>query len=186
MEQKDLLERLLKVSKLILVTLVCITIILTIGVSKMFSVESNSGNIDNASETEYNTDYDVSMFEEIESSDIASKTKKSKQVVYIGRETCSWCAAFLPNLWQAQEDYKFKTLYIDLAKIIDFNTGDIIDQKSFDKLSKLSGNGFDGYMDENLGATPMVLIIENNEIIEAQTGYSEYDVFKTILENAGY
>ena len=53
-------------------------------------------------------------------------------------------------------------------------------------MMKLTGTDYDGYMEENFGATPMVLIIKDGKIIEAQTGYSEYDTFKTLLKNAGY
>ena len=138
-----------------------------------------------SSESEYNTDYDVSMFEEIKASDIKSKTKKDIQVVYIGRSTCSWCAAFLPTLWEAQEEYKYTTLYIDIAKIIDFSSGNVSDQDSFDILNKLTGEGYESYMEENFGATPMVLIIKNNKIIGASTGYAEYESFVSVLNDAG-
>lgn len=185
MKEKELLEKILKLGKIILVVLVAIFIVLTVGVSKMYT--SNVSTSSNSEEdSQYNTDYDVSMFKEITASKISAETKKSKQVVYIGRESCGWCAAFLPNLWQAQEEFDFTTLYVDLAKIIDFSTGAVSDQDSFEILSKLTGDNYDGYMEENLGATPMILIVEKGKIIGAQTGYSEYDTFKKILEDAGY
>lgn len=186
MKENELLIKLLKTGRFILIVLICILLVLTIGVSKMYSNDSTNSGTYSSDESEYNTEYDVSMFEEISALDIANKTKKTKQVVYIGRETCGWCAAFLPMLWQAQEDFEYTTLYIDIAKIIDFNSNTVIDQKSFDILSNLTGNEYEGYMEENLGATPMVLIIEKGKIIGAQTGYSEYDALKTVLENAGY
>ena len=103
------------------------------------------------------------------------------QVIYIGRETCSWCAAFLPNLWDAQEKFGYKTLYIDIAKIIDFSNGSILNQGDYDILASLTGEEYEGYMDENLGATPMVLIMKDNKIVGAQTGYSEYETFETAV-----
>ena len=186
MKEQELLEKILKISKLLLIVLICILIVLTIGVSKMYSSNMTNTNTDTNSDSEYNTNYDVSMFEEINASDIGKKTKGKMQVVYVGRETCGWCAAFLPALWQAQEDYDYTTLYIDIAKIIDFNTNSIIDENSYNIMMKLTGTDYDGYMEENFGATPMVLIIKDGKIIEAQTGYSEYDTFKTLLKNAGY
>ena len=136
-------------------------------------------------ESEFNTIYDVSMFEEIEAKDLKKLTKDNLKVVYIGRESCGWCAAFLPNLWDAQNDFSFTTLYIDLAKFIVFSTNQIIDQESFDILNKLTGEGYENYMEEKFGSTPMILIMKNNKIIKAQTGYNEYDLFKKFLSESG-
>ena len=186
MKENEVLVKLLKINKLIMILLVAILIVLTLGVSKMYYNENATNNTTKTTEeSEYNTEYDVSMFKEIKAKDIKSKTKKETQVVYIGRETCSWCAAFLPALWEAQEEFKYTTLYIDIAKIIDFSDGTVIDQDSFDLLNNLTGDGYESYMNENFGATPMVLIIKNNKIIGASTGYSEYETFKTVLTEAG-
>ena len=184
MKENELLLKLVKINKFIVILLIAILILLTMGVSKIY-VNNTNRETTNAEESEYNTNYDVSMFEEIKAKDIKSKTKNKLQVVYIGRETCGWCAAFLPNLWDAQEEFDFTTLYIDIAKIIDFSNGDVIDQNSYDILSALTGEGYEDYMAENLGATPMILIIKNNKIVGAHTGYSEYDTFKTVLNEAG-
>lgn len=188
MKEKDLLEKIIKGEKIIVLLLCAILLVLIIGVSKMYSntkVDTSNGTQNET--TEYNTDYDVSMFEEIEAKDLKKKTKGELSVVYIGRESCGWCAAFLPNLWQAQEDYEFKTLYIDIAKIIDFASEnyDILDQDAFDTLSALSGEGFENYMEQNFGATPMILVMKDNKIIKAQTGYGEYEAFETLLTDAG-
>jgi len=184
MKDNELLLKLVKTNKIIMILLIVIVILLTMGVSKMY-YNQDANTETGTSESEYNTEYDVSMFEEIEAKDIKSKTKKDTKVVYIGRETCGWCAAFLPNLWDAQDEFGFTTLYIDIAKIIDFTNGGVIDQSAYDILNALTGEGFEDYMSENLGATPMILIIEDNKIIGAHTGYSEYEAFKTVLNDAG-
>jgi len=184
MKENELLLKLVKINKLIVILLISILILLTMGVSKMYT-NSEKSDATSSAESEYNTEYDVSMFTEIEAKDVKSKTKNQLQVVYIGRETCGWCAAFLPNLWDAQEKFDFTTLYIDIAKIIDFSTGDVIDQDSYDILNDLSGEGYEEYMSENFGATPMILIIKDNKIVGAHTGYSEYEAFKTVLTDAG-
>lgn len=182
MKENELLLKLVKINKLIMILLIAILILLTMGVSKMYvSKDTNTS----TEESEYNTNYDVSMFDEIKAKDVKSKTKNKLQVVYIGRETCGWCAAFLPNLWDAQEEFDFTTLYIDIAKIIDFSNGEVLDQDSFDILNSLTGEGYEDYMSENLGATPMILIIKDNKIVGAHTGYSEYDAFKSVLNDAG-
>lgn len=187
MKEKDMMIKLINIGKIIIGILLAILIVLIIGVSKMYGTNKVDTTNTNTQETEYNTNYDVSMFKEIEAKDLKKETKGKLSVVYIGRETCGWCAAFLPNLWQAQDELDFKTLYIDLAKIIDFTseTFDTLDQEAFDILSELTGKGYESYMQENLGATPMILIMKDNKIVGAQTGYSEYDAFKTILTDAG-
>lgn len=185
MKENEILLKILKLGRIIVVLLAVILIVLTIGMSKLYSSNKVETNSNTTEESEYNTDYDVSMFEEIKASDIKSKTKGALKVVYVGRESCGWCAAFLPNLWQAQEDYKFTTLYVDIAKIINFNDGTIIDENAYATMMDLTGDDYKGYMEENFGATPMILIIKDNKIINAQTGYSEYADFETLLNNAG-
>ena len=185
MKEKELLEKILKLGRIVLVVLIAILIVLILGVSKMYTSNTSGTNTENIEESEYNTEYDVSMFEEIEAKNIKNKTKDKIQVIYVGRETCGWCAAFLPTLWEAQDNYNFKTLYIDIAKIINFEDGSIIDQEAYDTMINIKGEGYEGYVNENFGATPMVLIIKDNKIIGAQTGYSEYAAFETILNDAG-
>ena len=76
MKEKDLLEKIIKGEKIIVLLLCAILLVLIIGVSKMYSntkVDTSNGT---QNETiEYNTDYDVSMFEEIEAKDLKKKTK---------------------------------------------------------------------------------------------------------------
>lgn len=183
MKDNDVLVKILNMVKIIVVLLAVILVILVIGVSKMYSTGEND--LNNSDETGYNTEYDVSSFDEIVAGDIKKSTKNKTKVIFIGRESCGWCAAFLPNLWDAQDEYGFTTLYIDLAKIIDFSSNSITDQDAFDILSELTGDEYDGYMEENLGSTPMILVVKDNEIIKAQTGYSEYDTFKSMLDEVG-
>lgn len=184
MKEKELLEKILKLGRIIIVLLSVILIVLTIGVSKLYTNSDTTAKT-SIEGSEYNTDYDVSMFKEIKASEISKETKGKLSVVYVGRETCSWCAAFLPNLWQAQEDYGYTTLYIDIAKIIDFENNSIKDEDAYNIMMSLTGDNYDEYMEENFGATPMILIMKDNKIVNAQTGYSEYDAFKTILNDAG-
>ena len=103
----NIILKIYKLGQIIIVLLALILIVLIIGVSKLYNTNSNN----NTNETNYNTDYDVSMFKEINASDIKTETKDNLSVVYIGRSTCGWCAAFLPNLWQAEKEYGYETLY---------------------------------------------------------------------------
>ena len=93
--------------------------------------------------------------------------------------------SILPRLQKAQKEYGYETLYVDIAKIIDFSNGDVIDQDSYDTMMTLTCDDYYGYMKENFGSTPMILIIKDNKIIGAQTGYSEYEDFEKVLNDAG-
>lgn len=181
-ENEIILNKIHKLLKLIVILFSATLIVLSIGVS---SYINNNKKSETTTESEYNTDYDVSMFKEIKASELKKNTK-DLSVVYIGRSTCSWCAAFLPRLWEAQEEYGYKTLYIDIAKIMDFtNNGEILDQKAYNIMINLTGKNYETYVKDNFGATPMILIMKNNKIVGAQTGYSEYEEFKKVLNEAG-
>lgn len=181
-ENEIILNKIYKLLKLIVILFSATLIVLSIGVS---SYINNNKKSETTTESEYNTDYDVSMFKEIKASELKKNTK-DLSVVYIGRSTCSWCAAFLPRLWEAQEEYGYKTLYIDIAKIMDFtNNGEILDQKAYNIMINLTGKNYETYVKDNFGATPMILIMKNNKIVGAQTGYSEYEEFKKVLNESG-
>ena len=180
MKDKEILVKIFKLEKITVVLLSIILVFILAGLFMIYN-EFKPDKTDN----EYNTKYDVSMFNEISASDIESVTKDNLTVIYIGRSTCGWCAAFLPNLWDAQKEFGYTTQYIDIAKIIDFENGGISDQDSYDIMLSLTGDGYDDYMSEHFGSTPMILIMKDNKIIGAQTGYSEYDDFVKVLNDAG-
>lgn len=121
-------------------------------------------------------DYDVSMFDELTTTDAINRISDgSKQVVYIGRSTCGYCVKFLPMLQQAQTEYGYKTIYIDLEKM----TTD--DQNALTAL-----DNSEGYIKENYGYTPLVLIFENGKLSKGWVGYSEYNEFAAFLEENGF
>ena len=60
-------------------------------------------------------EYDVSMFDEIVTSDLKNITEK--RIVMIGRNTCGWCARFAPILAQAEKDFNIDIMYLDLLKM---------------------------------------------------------------------
>ncbi len=131
-------------------------------------------------------EYDVSGLKEIGVSSLANETKSGTYVVYIGRASCGWCARFLPLIKEAQAEYKFTTLYIDIAKIINFSTGNIDDEDAYDTLVEFkASDDYKDYLKENFGTTPMVLIIKDGQLIDAQTGYVEYSTYTSFLEKNG-
>lgn len=174
---------------LVVVSLILNIIILGGGTSSNNTDAYSNTDTENSSTTTpdsgTSSDYDVSDFSEIEAKDISKFKKGTINVVYIGRETCSWCKNMLPNLKQAQKDYKYTTKYIDIAKIIDFNANKIIDQSAYDILVNLDTEKSEADVMKEFGSTPMMLIIKNNKIIASQVGYSDYDTFAKVLEKGG-
>lgn len=135
----------------------------------------SSSSTNSTEETETTGEYDVSMFTELTTSDAISRIKKGNtEVVYIGRSTCGYCVQFLPNLQQAQKEYGYDTVYIDLEKM----TED--DQKSLITL-----DNSENYISENFGYTPMVLIFKDGKLANGWVGYAEYDTFAQFLETNG-
>lgn len=125
--------------------------------------------------TEETGDYDVSMFNEKTTTEtIESINKGNTEIIYIGRETCGYCVKFLPVLEEAQEKFGYTTTYIDLTKM----TTD--DQT---KLIELDNE--EGYINENFGYTPMVLIFKDGKLVNGWVGYAEYDTFASFLNENG-
>lgn len=124
-------------------------------------------------ESEETYDYDVSMFDTINADEFEKAYKGSElQVVYFGRATCGYCVQFLPVLQQAQADYGYTTLYVDI---------DTIDSDGIEKIT-----GLDSYLSETYGQTPSVLLVKDGKIVDKQLGYTDYSTFASMLETNGF
>ncbi len=122
-------------------------------------------------ETETSYDYDVSMFKTIDEDEFVNKYNGSElSVVYFGRATCGYCVQFLPVLQQAQSDYGYKTLYVDIEKVSDSTK--IINLDSF----------FASYY----GSTPTVVLVKDGKVVDSQVGYTDYSTFASFLEDNGF
>lgn len=145
---------------------------------------SNSGS-GSSGETKYN--YSIDLFDEIEPANIAKESKGKTIVVMIGRQTCSACAVYAPTLALLQEEYDFTTKYIDFSKMItsNGNTAYISDEAGYDALTSLTGNGYDGWVEENFGTTPLTLIIKDNKILYAVVGAVEDSTLTPQFEKFG-
>lgn len=169
METKEMMNKILKCLYALIILLTVNTIIMIIA----------NGNINNTSEKEESEeitseDYDVSMFKSIDANGVVDAFKSDDlKVIYMGRETCGYCVQFLPNLQKAQEEYGYETLYLDVSKV---------DEKGQEKIINLDKEFFG----ENYGATPTVLLVKNNKIVDSHIGYSEYDDYASFLEKNGY
>ena len=125
-------------------------------------------------DTEENTEYDVSMFTSIDVDGVVDAFKSSEmKVIYMGRSTCGYCVQFLPNLQKAQEEYGYETLYLDISTVDSDGQSKIVD---LDK----------DFFEENYGATPTVLLVKDNKIVDSHVGYSEYDDYAKFLEKNGF
>ena len=78
----------------------------------------------------------------------------------------------MPNLQKAQEEYDYETLYLDISEV---------DEQGQEKIMELDKDFFN----ENYGATPAVLLVKDNKIVDSHIGYSEYDDYASFLEKNG-
>ncbi len=133
-------------------------------------------------------EYDVSMFNEIKAKDIKKLSSDDKIIVMITRSTCGYCAMFAPVLADIQKDYKLEINYIDIAKVLDYENpgGGVLDEEADEILRNLSTNEKGSTIMESYGATPLLLIIKNNKIINGQVGYSDYSSVESIIKEEGY
>lgn len=105
----------------------------------------------------------------------------------MGREGCGWCSRYIPVLKSAQEKYNFTAKYLDLATMIDPKTWELIDQESYNTLISLPAEaGYENFIKEEFGATPLTFIVKDNKIINAFAGYVEESYLSSILEDCGF
>ena len=124
-------------------------------------------------------EYDVSMFTEVTADELINLYNGAeKSLIYIGRPTCGYCVAFLPTLQQAQEELGYKTYYYDISNVTN---------EEYDAIT-----GLNDFMANNFGYTPMVIVVQNGQILSADgsgegwVGYAEYDAFIEYLHGLGY
>lgn len=128
-------------------------------------------------ETSENVDYDVSMFTSVTADTLGDAVSEdTAKIVYIGRDSCGYCVQFLPVLQQAQEDYDYETLYLDITTVTTTEQQDKI--LAFDNEEK--------FLEENFGGTPMVLLMKDGKLVDTWIGYAEYSEYSAWLEENGF
>lgn len=168
----DYSEILNKIFYSLIAIIIILILLLIVGIVKN---NNGSSNISNSTEEEASGDYDVSMFETLTTGDAINKIKEGKtEVVYIGRSTCGYCVKFLPTLQQAQKDYNYKTIYINIEEMTSDDQNKLLELDNDEK-----------YISENFGYTPMVLIFKDGKLVNGWVGYAEYDSFAAFLEDNG-
>lgn len=163
------MNKILKLLYVIIALLVLNTIILVAPNIKITA--------DKATEkTNETTEYDVSMFKQVSGTEAVEAFGSSDvQVLYLGRETCGYCVKFLPTLQKAQKEYGYKTLYLDITTVT-----------SDEQSALLEKDNDEGFLQENYGATPMVLLVKDGKMVDTWVGYNDYDSFAQFLEKNGF
>lgn len=164
--EKELVIKVLKVMGVILG--VIIVIALAVGISFVKGDKNSS---------KKTTTQDVSLsdagFNEVDIDEYIELTKSSeKSIILIARPTCSYCEAFTPILKQVSEDMNLTINYVNTD---DFSDNDWTTFK--DSFEYLSGDEW---------GTPLVLIVQNGEIVDKNNGYVEADTIKSFFEKNGF
>lgn len=170
MNKEETLKKILMCAKVLIVFAVINTILLLIAVGEPSKKASSS----NETETSANSEYDVSMFDEISSTEfinLFSDKDSGTNIIYLGREGCSYCVAFLPTLKQAQSEIGYTTKYLDITTVNEEDTEKIM--------------GLNDFLNENYGSTPIVIITKNGKYIDGSVGYTEYEDFISFLNENG-
>ena len=172
------------VLNIIIVILVLISLVFSMGGSKGTTPTEDTQDTGNAE----SVTYDTSKFNKINPSDIENLSKGKTIVVWVGRQSCGYCAQYAPYMEEAAEEYGITANYIDLASMIDFSTEQayITDADEFDTLSSLSGKGeWKTFAYDNVGGTPLTLIIKDNKVIGGLSGYTDTEGITTAFKAAG-
>lgn len=168
-------DHVIEIEKKINIILVLVLIIFLLNIILIFGIFNNSNkqnnnenqNISNYSTDTSNYNYDTSAMKEISATDISSESKKETIIVVIGRQGCSACASFIPILTEVAKEYNTTVRYIDLAKIVQFTStvNYITDDEAYDTLISLTGNkGWETFVKDNLGRTPLTIVVKNNKV----------------------
>lgn len=167
----ELLNKILICLYALIAILVINTTILLVKDGSTTSPSSSSG-----SESE-NIDYDVSMFTTVTADTLEDAVEgDTAKIVYIGRDSCGYCVQFLPILQQAQEDYEYETLYLDITTVTTTEQQDKI----------LAFDNEEEFLKQNFGGTPMVLLMKDGKMIDTWMGYADYSTYVAWLEENGF
>ncbi len=161
LENQKILKKIL-VCGYILIALVSLNLILTI--AKMDSVSTTESK------------FDISQFKTIEAKNLKNELNtKDKAVLLIGKEDCVYTEKMIPILKRAQEEYGYKTLYLDFNELSDE-----------DKDAILEYDDDTNVLEENYGSTPTIIVFEDKKMKDLWIGYESYDQFASFLEELGF
>lgn len=96
--------------------------------------------------------------------------KKTPQVLFLGRPTCSYCVQFTPVIETLSKDYSFKYEYI--------NTDDLSSSGLSKLLEKLG-------VDESEFGTPYLVVAKDGKVLAEQSGYLDREpLFQFLQEHS--
>lgn len=83
-------------------------------------------------------------------------TSENEEIIFIGREGCSWCQLFRPIFDYYSKKYEISYTYIDTDKLV---------KRDFNKILKDINVSSDDF------GTPLVVFTKNGEVVETINGY---------------
>lgn len=93
---------------------------------------------------------------------------EDKNIVFIGRPTCSYCVKLKPHLEEIADENNLKIYYVNIDEMSEEDT-----DKFF--------SSTDAFDKENL-STPMVLITKDGKVIDSNTGYMEKSKYEDFFK----
>ena len=141
---------------------------------------NNKEEIKKEEEVTQTNNYDVSKFKELKIDGVLKLFDDSSlSIVYMGRPTCYYCVQFVPVLQKVQDSLGYTTIYLDTTSL------DRNDSKVSALIEKMNVNvmmnGKEELLKNYYGYTPMVLIIKDGKIVDANVGYIDYqELYKLI------
>lgn len=172
MEKEELLKKILIFIKILIVIAVINTILLLIAIGEDGSTKKTATNT--TTQEQESTEYDVSGLDAIDANaflSLFSDKKSGTNIIYLGREGCSYCTAFLPHLKQAQSDLNFTAKYLDISAV---------SEEDANKITALND-----FLSTNYGYTPIVIVTKDGKYVDGSVGYLEYDELVDFLNKSG-
>lgn len=166
-----------KISKIFLGIIIALVVILFIVLFIFFNKEKQT--------------YDISFMKEVTINEALNLFESDNyHVIFIGREDCSVCEKMLPSIKNAQIEYNFVSLYIDITKV---DRSSSKWQEFIGKLTMKSTQTLGetdegetvtesyGYFLDEYGFTPTVIVSKSGKQVAGFIGYkSEEELFSFI------
>jgi len=173
----------------IVIVLMLVSFVSLVMTVNNFNVGDTSDNTSNTTSdsSSSTSSFDTSDFISISATELESLSNDNTIVVMLGRQGCSYCAAFAPILTSVASEYGITVYYIDITDIIDISVGSVIDEDALNAIANLGGSGdWETFAADNFGGTPETLVIKDNEVINGLNEYTDAATVRTMLEEAGF
>ena len=175
-----------KVNTMFVLTIIVAIISLITLLTNFNSVPTDNTEDTHASET--SGSYSTDSFVKVGAKDLASLSKGKSIVVWIGRQGCGYCTQYVPTITSVGEKLGIDIHYLDLADIFDFSTNPVSlkDEEAYTLLEGFATDEENKDIMQELGATPMTLVIKNNKIVGSFTGALPEEQVLSTLKAEGF